>query len=71
MTDISFTTQGNVSTSPKQQDGGALLRIGQALSALVGSLISIIEEFQDVGSTLELEIAAGIVNGSPDKSQTV
>jgi hypothetical protein len=48
-----------------QQDGGALLRIGQALNGLVVSLISSLGELRDVGNMLEQEIAAG----SPDELQ--
>jgi hypothetical protein len=62
MADAAF---GNV----VQQDGGAVLRIGQALYGLVGSLISSLGELRDVGNMLEQEIAAGVVTGSPDELQ--
>lgn len=50
------------------QDGAtALFRISQALQGLVTSLVGSLEEFQDVGTTLELEVAAGVVtNSNPD-----
>jgi hypothetical protein len=64
MADAAFAMQGNVGTMV-QQDGGALLRISQALYGLVGSLISSLGELRDVGNMLEQEIAAG----SPDELQ--
>jgi hypothetical protein len=61
MADVTFGIQGNVDNLPKQQDGGAVLRLGQALfKGLAGNL-------KDVGTALELEIAAGILYGSPDE----
>ena len=63
MADVTFSIQGNVDNLSKQQDGGAVLRLGQALfKGLAGNL-------KDVGTALELEIAAGILYGSPDEPQ--
>jgi hypothetical protein len=64
MADAAFAMQGNVGTMV-QQDGGALLRISQALYGLMGSLTSSLGELRDVGNMLEQEIAAG----SPDEPQ--
>lgn len=50
-----------------KRDGGGLFTISRALNGLVGGLVNSLEEFQNVGSALEVEIAAGYTNCSLDE----
>lgn len=78
--EVAFVMQGGVSASVAgmasfsaggtsvKEDGGALLRVSQAVYSLVGCLLSSVEEFWALEHALELEITAA---GSPELSGSV
>lgn len=61
----------SVEGTSTKQDGGALFRISQTLHGFISSLVNSLEEFRDVGNTLEVGTAAGIVKGPDEPQPTV